>query len=33
MSMASLWTRILKPINHLAEKLADPGEVFRDSTV
>ena len=32
-AMASLWTRILKPINHLAEKLADPGEVFRDSTV
>ena len=32
-AMASLWTRILKPINHLAEKLANPGEVFRDSTV
>ena len=32
-ALASLWLRILEPVHHMAQKLADPQEVFRDSLV
>ena len=32
-AMADLWTRLLTPINHMAQKLKDPDATFRDSLV